>query len=208
MERYRKAFREKVIPRYYSGALHVLLFALIQLVAIVFMGLKVSWSLKALGIVFLTLVYATTFTYFLHRFLLHRPVPGFRWAHKMHHWHHTFYKSSHMEYDSLNDVYMLLMPPWIQIFYYVVYLPALTFIVGMVFHDEVVFPFIFGLTFWYGLYELIHWIEHLPPDHVTMKIPFMRALRKHHVGHHSKLSDKVNFGIVEPSWDYILGTRR
>lgn len=208
MERYRKAFRQKVIPWYYRGALHVTLFSVIQLAAIIYTGLHINWSVNAFLIIAGSLGYATTFTYFLHRFLLHRPVTGLKWAHKMHHWHHTFYQSRYMEYDSLDDVYMLLMPPWIQIFYYAVYLPLLTLLVGLVFSGEVVLPFIFGLTMWYGIYELVHWMEHLPSSHMAMKIPFMRQLREHHIIHHSKLKDEANFGIVEPSWDYIFGTKK
>ncbi len=208
MERYRKAFRQKVIPRYYRGSLHVAAFAVIQLVALVVVAARVRWSLEAIIIIGMALTYATTFTYFLHRFLLHRKIPGFGWAHKMHHWHHTFYQSHAMEYDTLDDVYMLLMPPWIQLFYYVVYLPVLTLATGLIFGSEVIVPFIFGLTLWYGIYELIHWMEHLPPGRGLLRHSLFRWLRNHHVIHHSRLKDEANFGIVEPSWDYVFGTKK
>lgn len=208
MQRYRKAFREKVIPWYYKGALHVAMFSVIQIAAIIFVGSKVSWNFLSVLIVIGALMYATSYTYFLHRFLLHKPVFGLKWAFKMHHWHHTFYQSRYMEYDSLDDVYMLLMPPWIQLFYYAVYLPFLALIFSLIFSKELVLPFIFGMTLWYGIYELVHWIEHLPKNHFTMKIPFMKWLREHHIVHHSKLKDEANFGIVEPSWDFLFGTKK
>jgi hypothetical protein len=208
MDRYRNAFRKKVIPWYYRGSLHVTFFSIIQIMALIIVGTRIIWNIQSVMIVVSSLFYATTFTYFLHRFLLHRPIPGFKWAFKMHHWHHTFYKSHRMEYDKIDDVYMLLMPPWIQVFYYAVYLPALTLIVMQMFSEAYVLPFIFGLTLWYGIYELVHWIEHLPSGHITMKLPLMRKLRDHHVIHHSKLKDEANFGIVEPSWDYIFKTNR
>lgn len=129
MDRYRKNFRKKVIPRYYSGKFHVVFFSIIELSVILIIGPKCEWKIDSLLVVLMTLGYASTFTYFLHRFLLHRKLPGFGWAFKMHHWHHTFYQSHSMEYDHLDDVYMLLMPPWIQIFYFVIYLPGLVFVV-------------------------------------------------------------------------------
>ena len=208
MNKYRTAFRKKVIPKYYKGSLHVALFSLIQVTAIIFLGVKLTWNLTTIFVILGALIYATTFTYFLHRFLLHKKVPGFHWAHKMHHWHHTFYQSQEMEYDELDDVYMLLMPPWIQVFYYAVYLPFLTLIVGSLISIKFVLPFVFGLTLWYGIYELVHWMEHLPVQHMCMKLPFMKTMRRNHQVHHSKLKDEANFGIVEPSWDYLFGTQR
>lgn len=208
MERYRKAFRQKVIPAYYRGFWHVVIFAILQTLAIVVTGSMVDWSIFSPLYIFLSLMYATTFTYFLHRYMLHQPVPGFKWAHKMHHWHHTFYKSEFMEYDSLNDVYMLLMPPWLQIFYFVIYLPLLVVGLTIVFPVGIVMHFVFALTLWYGIYELVHWVEHLPPTHALMKWPLCNWLRRHHIVHHSKFKDQANFGIVEPSWDYIFKTKR
>lgn len=207
MERYRNAFRKKVIPWYYRGQLHVAIFSIIQLSAILVIGSRIEWKISSLLVVLLALGYATTFTYFLHRFLLHQKTPGFEWAFKMHHWHHTFYQSHRMEYDHLDDVYMLLMPPWIQIFYFVVYLPGLVLVAELFLPHDLILPFAFGLTLWYGIYELVHWIEHLPATHWSMRLPFMKSARQSHAIHHSKLKDVANFGIVEPSWDYIFKTK-
>lgn len=207
MERYRKAFRHKVIPSYYKGSLHVLIFSMLELAAIILIGQMIEWNIYSPLYILGSLIYATTFTYFLHRFMLHRPVTGFKWAYKMHHWHHTFYKATHMEYDNLDDVYMLLMPPWLQLFYYAIYLPLLVLVLLLVFPEFIVMHFVFGFTLWYGIYELVHWIEHLSPAHILMQNKISQWLRQHHIVHHSKLKDKANFGIVEPSWDYILRTK-
>ena len=207
MDRYRNAFRKKVIPWYYRGQVHVAIFSIIQLSAILIIGSRIDWKISSLLVVLLALGYATTFTYFLHRFLLHRKLPGLGWAFKMHHWHHTFYQAHRMEYDHLDDVYMLLLPPWIQVFYYAVYLPGLVLVAELFLPHHLILPFVFGLTLWYGIYELVHWIEHLPVSHWSMKLPFMKSARQSHAVHHSKLKDVANFGIVEPSWDYILKTK-
>jgi hypothetical protein len=207
MERYRNAFRKKIIPWYYRGQFHVAIFSIIQIGAIFFIGSRLEWRISTFLVIFLALAYATTFTYFLHRFLLHHKLPGFGWAFKMHHWHHTFYQAHRMEYDHIDDVYMLLMPPWIQVFYYAVYLPGLILFAELFLPHYLILPFAFGLTLWYGIYELVHWIEHLPATHWLMKIPYMKSARQSHAIHHSKLKDVANFGIVEPSWDYIFKTK-
>ncbi|HXH29655.1 MAG TPA: sterol desaturase family protein [Bacteriovoracaceae bacterium] len=203
MQRYRRAFREKVIPRFYSGRAHLIIFFLLEMIALVWTGAQVDWTLGSPFFILLTLAYATTFTYFLHRFILHRRVPGFSWAHKMHHWHHTFYTSGVMEYDELDDVYMLLMPPWIQVFYYLVYLPLLIVILKPLLPMALVLHFIFAMTLWYALYESVHWVSHLPLDHVLLKVPGLRWMRQHHQVHHSRLKDVANFGIVEPGLDFF-----
>jgi hypothetical protein len=132
LDRYRRAFRKKVIPGSYRGRLHVIIFGLLQAIAMGVSASYVNWRVTSVLYVALSLAYATTFTYFLHLFLLHRPVLGLRWAHRMHNWHHTFYQSHQMEYDDLDDVYMLLMPPWIQLLYFFLYLPGLTLLLSLV----------------------------------------------------------------------------
>jgi hypothetical protein len=112
-----------------------------------------------------------------------------------------------MPYDEINDVYMLLMPPWLQLVYFLIYLPLATLILAAIAPLFLILPFMLGLILWYGLYESVHWIEHLPKDHWTMKLRMFDWLRRHHITHHSELKDKANFGIVEPSMDYLFRTK-
>lgn len=208
LDRYRTHFRRKVIPASYSGRSHVIFFAVLEALVLVALGTYVAWTLWTPVIVLASFAWATTSLYFLHRFLLHRPVPGFGWAHKMHHWHHTFYQAHAMQYDSLDDVYMLLMPPWIQLSYYVIYLPLVAAACAIVFPSAVVLQVVWALAAWYGLYEAVHWIEHLPDSHRLMSFAWARAMKRHHVvHHHPRLKDSTNFGIVEPSQDFLWGTK-
>jgi hypothetical protein len=71
----------------------------------------------------------------------------------MHHWHHIFYQSHAMENDTLNDVYMLLMHRWIQLFCYVISLPAMTLVALPIFGIEAIIPFVFTLKLWSGIYD-------------------------------------------------------
>jgi sterol desaturase/sphingolipid hydroxylase (fatty acid hydroxylase superfamily) len=102
------------------------------------------------------------------------------------------------------------MPPWLQMVYFVIYLPLATLVLAYFapFQMIILMPFIFGLIMWYGIYELVHWTEHLPSSHALMRFKAFNWLRNHHVIHHSDLKDQVNFGIVEPSMDYLFRTKR
>lgn len=208
--RYRNTFRKKVIPGYYRGETHIVIFTVMELMALIITALFINWHWWTPLVIMGSILQASILTYFIHRFLLHKKLPGFKWAHKMHHWHHTFYRPEKMTYDDLNDVYMLLMPPWLQLVYFVIYLPLMTLLIAYFAPISMVaiLPFMLGLILWYGIYELIHWVEHLHPEHRLMNFSFISWLRRHHVIHHSHLKDEANFGIVEPSMDYLFGTKR
>lgn len=207
--RYRAAFRKKVIPAYYQGKYHILIFTVLELLSLFICGVLINWQWWTPIVILLCLFQASILTYFIHRYMLHHKLPGFGWAFKMHHWHHTFYRPDKMTYDDLNDVYMLLMPPWLQLVYFAIYLPAATLLLAYFtpFKLIVILPFMFGLIMWYGTYELVHWTEHLAADHPLMRFKAISWIRRHHVIHHSDLKDKANFGIVEPSMDYLFRTK-
>ncbi len=209
LARTRDHFRRHVIPPRYSARAHIVFFCLFELVAIFLTGSFVDWSWRSPVYVLLCFAWATTFVYLIHRFTLHRKVPGFGWAFRLHHWHHAIYLPGHMQYEELNDVYMLLMPPWIQGLYFFVYLPALAVALSFVLPLTFIFHLLFALTLWYALYEAVHWVEHLSDEHPLSRFKIVQGLQEHHVWHHHpEFRDHCNFGIVEPSHDYLWGTKR
>jgi len=46
---------------------------------------------------------------------------------------------------------------------------------------------------------------HYATHHFRMKSPLMAALTRHHLKHHFA-SDKTNFGVSSPLWDWVFGT--
>jgi sterol desaturase/sphingolipid hydroxylase (fatty acid hydroxylase superfamily) len=208
LAKYRNQFRQKVIPSSYSGKKHLCIFAFLEIAGLLATGSFIDWRWWSVLVILLGLFQASVLTYFIHRYLLHKKMPAFHWAFKLHHWHHTFYVPQLMAYDEINDVYMLLMPPWLQMVYFVIYLPIATYVLTLIFSTELTLHFIFSLILWYGLYETIHWIEHLPSHHLLMRSKVLRKLRSHHLVHHSALKDEANFGIVEPSMDYVFRTKQ
>lgn len=204
VEKYRVAFREKIIPNSYSAKVHIALFIVFQLTATYWSFSKIHWGLESIVWIVLSLFWASFALYWVHRLVLHKKVIGFNWAYKMHRWHHTFYQKNHMHYDQLNDVYMLLMPPWLQLIYFVVYLPILSICLSFFLSAHFIDHFMFTLIIWYGLYEFIHWTEHLAPTHSIMKWRLFKNMRLHHMKHHeAEFMDQHNFGIVDSTQDYL-----
>lgn len=63
-----------------------------------------------------------------------------------------------------------------------------------------------GLAY-YLLYEWLHLMHHLPPEHPISRTRAAAWLRKHHHHHHDhRLMARHNFNVSFPIADYVLGT--
>ncbi len=63
--------------------------------------------------------------------------------------------------------------------------------------------YVAGLIGFYGVYELLHRLEH-----VWAGIgPYARWARKHHFHHHF-VDARTNHGVTSPIWDFVFGTYR
>ena len=98
--RYRATFRKKVIPGYYQAKLHIAVFAALEIMALIIYGLCMKWQWWTPLVILLSLFQVPIFSYFFHQFLLHQKVPGLGWAHKIHHWHHTFQRRNKITYTA------------------------------------------------------------------------------------------------------------
>lgn len=154
------------------------------------------------------------FEWFLHRFVMHRPVGKFRYAFEAHavvH-HHTFKAdhSYHVSSEKPETKKTIPMAWWNG--------PVLVLITSS-------FLGLFGLirfggfnaqslTYWlvcafvgfcyYGAYEYIHWCMHLPKARRVEMLWIFRKLNGHHLLHHRYMHK--NFNVVLPLSDLLLGT--
>ncbi|MGZ3425339.1 MAG: sterol desaturase family protein [Polyangia bacterium] len=60
-----------------------------------------------------------------------------------------------------------------------------------------------GLLGFYGVYELLHRLEHVSPG----RGPYARWARRHHFTHHF-VDARCNHGVTSPLWDLVFGTYR
>lgn len=129
--------------------------------------------------------------YLLHRFIFHYPAKG-KIGKKI----HFIFHGVHHDYP--NDTKRLVMPPSVSIplavIFYVIYY--------YIFGDVLVSPFFAGFILGYIFYDITHYAIH----HYNIKNKFWLAIKKHHMLHHYKHSDK-GFGVSQPTWDYIFGTK-
>jgi sterol desaturase/sphingolipid hydroxylase (fatty acid hydroxylase superfamily) len=61
--------------------------------------------------------------------------------------------------------------------------------------------FVAGLIGFYGVYEIMHRLEHVHGGFG----PYGRWARKHHFVHHF-VDAKTNHGVTSPLWDFVFGT--
>lgn len=208
MRDYRKKFRAEIIPKSYNAKIH-LMFLLLVVPLLTLMALVQIEEFTIIGILcfFLAIVYCNLHVYIVHRFFLHQKMPLMKWAHEMHMIHHLLYDEDNMEYEELNDIYMLLMPPKILALYYLIYCPLILVIIYQFVSLNNFFYIAAAFMLWFGYYEIIHFIEHLPDKHPIMKFSYARFLKRFHKGHHhQQYMHKANFDIAIPSFDFVFGS--
>ncbi|HYX37793.1 MAG TPA: sterol desaturase family protein [Oligoflexus sp.] len=210
IEQYRQIYRDKVIPGYYSGVLH-LTFTLTTLVvaaALLFSQVRQPTWMELLLIPVMLLL-GELVVFVIHKFPLHRPLRGvapftFR-IHALQ--HHRFFTDACVTWRDTRDFHIMLFPPLAIIGYIVAGAPLLF---GL-------FWLLFGVNAgWIGagmgavyflLYELVHFCSHLPEDHWVMRLGWMRYQREFHRLHHDpRYMDSHNFGVVYPLWDFVFKT--
>jgi sterol desaturase/sphingolipid hydroxylase (fatty acid hydroxylase superfamily) len=62
-------------------------------------------------------------------------------------------------------------------------------------------PTFSGFIAGYLAYDMLHYSTH----HVNLRSRTLRAIRRHHMLHHSQTPDR-RFGVSSPLWDYVFGT--
>jgi hypothetical protein len=208
VQAYREKFRKEVLPGYYSGKVH--LWFLIIITPILFLTplffVKFSWTGVILFVA--SIWYCNFLVYLLHRYILHRKVKGLKWTADMHMHHHLLYTEDKMQYEHIDDIYMLLMPPSIWAYYHFIHVPVNFLIASYFVSTNELLYIISAFYLWQGYYELSHYIEHLPDDHWTMKIPYCKWIQEHHKIHHRlNLMNSKHFDIGIPINDPLLGTK-
>lgn len=129
--------------------------------------------------------------YLLHRYIFHySPKTDFgkRIVYIFHGIHHAY------PMDSLR----LVMPPSVSIplaflFY---------FFYKMILGDVFVNPFFAGIVTGYLLYDMTHYSIH----HFAIKNKLFMKIKAHHMKHHYT-DHNLGFGVSQPFWDFIFGTR-
>ena len=208
-EEFRKYFRSQVIPSYYSGLLHLLFSGTVLIGGSIFCLKHLNnvsnseWLLVPIMILVGNLA-----IYCIHKYPLHRRIPLMKFAYKIHTLdHHSFFTEDNLVYDSMRDFYILLFPPFVVIFVGFFVGPLFGFIVAKLWSTNAGLLVCFGHYIYFVLYEIFHYVSHLPKDHFVMKFYPFAYMREHHKRHHTmSLMSHYNFNVVFPLCDKIFGS--
>ncbi len=204
---YRAWYRQNVRPKPYFRWMHAGVHQVAVIGAVGYALAQVhdlrplQWLAVAAGP-----VYGSLFVYWFHRHILHRRVPGFDFAYRKHTLqHHRFFTHEYLTRDEPDDLHAMLFPWWSGI-----PLVALSYgtarallpAVGA----NVAYLTMSVMVGYFGLYEFVHTVNHLPDGHPLTRVPVLAFLREHHRLHHDpSLMGKYNFNVVFPLFDWVFG---
>ena len=207
---FRKEFRSSSIPGWYNGIAHVVFnFSALFLGLLFFLSKLHDLTLAELSVIPLTLIMGNFAVYVIHRFPLHKnyPVIGhhtYRIHSKL---HHRFYTDQYSVVDELDDLYLLFFPPWTILLFLFVHCPMVYFLASEFISSNSVYLHLAMSTVYFILYEVFHFVSHLPRGHWILNIRHFARMREHHTLHHNpKYMHQYNFNVVFPLFDSIFKT--
>lgn len=206
--RFRAQFRERQSPRY-SGVAHAAFTFGLSVAVIagalsrVHSPLPAELLLPPLGFLFGNLV-----EYLGHRGPMHHPYRGLRRLFQRHAGeHHRFFTREAMCYESAADLYMVLFPPVLQIFFLGVVAAPLGLLLFWLATPNMAWLWVATAMAYYLSYEILHFCHHLSPDTWLGRRALVTRLRQHHAIHHDPtVMQHANFNITLPLMDWLFGT--
>jgi hypothetical protein len=204
---FREDFRKRISP-WYSGLAHVALITAIGLAGIWYFVQQISqpawYEWLVVPVAFAT---ANVFEWWLHRYVMHRPIKGLMGIYKRHTLaHHQFFTQDEPAIDSTRDFRITFFPPYALItFMAMSVVPA--WLLNLAGAPNAGWLLLATNTALYLNYELFHWCCHVKDDRIVRHIPIVNSLRRHHIAHHNPaIMMERNFNLTYPIADAIFGT--
>jgi len=194
-------------PASYSWRQHVGLIVAFTLAATWLAIVQIEAAGAADAIFFLaTLVFLNFGEYATHRWNMH----VWRIPQAVHHRHviehHGFFTDETMGIDGIDDLRWVLFPPWALPLLVVSVLPYFLLLWWLA-PTGWAWIFLLAVILYYGFYEVLHALAHVPASHPVGGHRLVRAITRHHRVHHAVgLMDHWNFNFVVPLFDALFGT--
>jgi hypothetical protein len=204
---FRADFRGK-IGRLYHGWAHVALIYAIGLAMIWYAARQleaIAWyEWLVVPAAFLT---ANLFEWWIHRYVMHRPVPGLTGIYKRHTLaHHQFFTENEYTIDGSRDFRIVFFPPYALVAFIVLSLPPAAAL-GALGLANAGWLLLITNTALYLNYELFHFCCHVKDDRIVRHIPLVNTIRRHHAAHHNTaIMMERNFNLTYPIADWLFGT--
>jgi hypothetical protein len=206
-EAFRADYRPRISP-WYSGLLHVFVIYAIGFAALAYCIPHIkSPSLAEWMVVPVVFLVCNLFEWWIHRFVMHRPVAGFMGLYRRHTLaHHQFFTDLEPTIDSTRDFRITFFPPYALITFMAMSVPP-ALVLGVLWSPNAGWLLMCTTVGIYLNYELFHWCCHVKDDRVVRWVPFVNSLRRHHIAHHNQaIMMERNFNLTYPIADWLCGT--
>jgi hypothetical protein len=162
-----------------------------------------SWA--AIGFL-VGIVFASFFEWSLHRFVMHRPLGGFRYPYEAHALvHHRVFRADHTYHVTREGDRSIIPMAWWN-GPVIVALCLIPFVVAAAWAHRwgLLCGAAIACTGYFAAYEYLHWCMHLPRQRFVERSGIFFRLNGHHLLHHRYM--RKNFNVVLPLADVCLGT--
>jgi hypothetical protein len=204
---FRADYRPRIAPAY-RGWLHVALIFSLGAAAIFVCARQLNHPAWYEWLVIpLAFAISNVFEWWIHKYVMHRPVKGLMGIYKRHTLaHHEFFTDVEPSFDDSRDFRIVFFPPYALVaFMTLSLLPALLLM-------RLGFPnagwlLLMVNTALYLNYELFHYCCHVKDDRLVRRIPLVNSIRRHHIAHHNRdIMMARNFNLTYPVADWFFGT--
>lgn len=204
---FRDDFRGLIAPAY-VGWMHVAVIAVLGGAAIWYCARQISAPVWYEWLVIpLAFCVSNVFEWWLHRYVMHRPVKGLMGIYKRHTLaHHEFFTDVEPTFDSSRDFRIVFFPPYALVAFMLISLvPA--FLLGLAGLPNAGWLLMITNVGLYLNYELFHFCCHVKKDSMVRHIPLVNSIRRHHIAHHNPaIMMERNFNLTYPIADWFFGT--
>lgn len=205
----RRALSRQRRPAGYRGGRHLAIVIAVSLgPALVALASVSTWGLTVLGAALAGVVMGSTVVYLSHRFPMHRRMRGLELLYDAHTGcHHMVFDENHTEIASIDDLSMVLFPAPFAAGLCGILVPLLAAPWLLLAGFDAALAFAAVAWLYYLAYELVHLAAHLRVGGPWDRTPGLGWLLRHHRRHHAwSLMHHANFGMLDPVWDWAMGT--
>jgi hypothetical protein len=206
-ERQRAAITAR-IPGWYSPTLHLALPSTFGLACLVFAATQITRPAPVeLLTVPLTLLAAFGFEWRVHKWVLHRRIPGLGLLYDRHELeHHVIFTYDDLAMRSARELRLILMPAYAVVLVALINTP-MALLLARLFGPNVAYLYLVTSMIFFLGYEWLHFFYHLPSASLIGRLSLVARLREHHRRHHDpRLMKRWNFNVTLPLFDWLHGT--
>jgi hypothetical protein len=204
---FRADYRPRISP-WYSGTLHVVVIYAIGIAALIYFIRHIhnpSWAeWLVVPVVFLA---CNLFEWWIHKYVMHRPVAGFMGIYRRHTLaHHQFFTDAEPTIDTTRDFRITFFPPYALVTFIAISIPP-ALALGFLWSANAGWLLMCTTVGMYLNYEFFHWGCHVRDDRIIRHVPLMNTIRRHHIAHHNQaIMMERNFNLTYPIADWLFST--